>query len=296
MTRDRPDELAAFAIVRRVLGVDVKPHDRDGLQNAVDGLLRYPDGRIGVLEVSSLGPTSEAAITGVLKDEAKSRYTVVGLANTWIVTVPRDFPPKKLEGIDALLLVCEERGVSWLEDLYGLSLLGEVTSAVTKAVDAGVSAEVARRSAGCPPEVWVMADGVGGVADGGERLLPGELATHLESATMQSKLAKVGKGGHADRHLFLWVRMSAFTYAVVDNLYFGGPLPSDPPDLPGGLTQLWLAGGHHRGGVVRAIHGDRWVRDHPYANSPGESGERKGTASVSLLPARCSGADRPGER
>lgn len=119
--------------------------------------------------------------------------------------------------------------------------------------------------------MWILADGVGGVADGGERLLPVELATHLESPTMQSKLAKLaklGKDGHDERHLFLWVRMSAFSFAVTDNLYFGGRLPIEPPDLPGGLSQLWLAGGYSAGGVVRAIHGDRWVREHPYANSP----------------------------
>jgi hypothetical protein len=83
-------------------------------------------------------------------------------------------------------------------------------------------------------------------ADGGERLLPDELTTHLTSATLQPKLTKLG---HIDRHLFLWVRMSAFTYAVTDDLYFGGPLPSESPDLPGGLSQPWLAGGFSAGGI-----------------------------------------------
>ncbi|MBN6040002.1 hypothetical protein [Amycolatopsis sp. 195334CR] len=268
MTRERSDEQAAFAVVERVLSARVEPYDLGDRPNVVDGLLHYPDGRTGVLEISSLGPQAEAAITAVLADRAKSRYTVAGLRNNWIVTVPRDFPPRDLKGIDALLLTCEEHDAGSLEQLYGAALLGHVSSAVAEAVDAGVSADVARSSTAQPPEVWIMADGIGGAAGGGERLLPGELATHLESPTMQSKLAKLGKDGHDDRHLFLWVRMSAFTFAVTDNLYFGGPLPSEPPDLPGGLSQLWLAAGSSSGGVVRAIHGDRWVREHPYANSP----------------------------
>ncbi|WP_037306986.1 hypothetical protein [Amycolatopsis orientalis] len=273
MTRERGDEQVAFAVVERVLGARVEPYDLGGRQNVVDGLLHYPDGREGVLEISSIGPQAEAAITAVLADRTKTRYTVDGLRSTWIVTVPRNFPPKDLKGIDALLLMCERHDVPSLDQLYGAALLGQISSAVTDAVDAGVSANVARSSTGRPPEVWVLVDGVGGLADGGERLLPGELAIHLESPTMQSKLTKLGKDGHNDRHLFLWVRMSAFSYAVTDNLYFGGPLPSEAPDLPGGLTQLWLAGGYSAGGVVRAIHGDRWVREHPYNNSPGTSGD-----------------------
>jgi hypothetical protein len=268
VTRDRPDELAAFAVIERVLGVRVELYDADGRQNAVDGLLHFPDGRTGVLEISSLGPQAEAAITGVLANRAKRRYAVDGLRSTWIVRVPRNFPPKKLKGIDSLLLECEEHDVTSLEQLYGAAVPGQLSAAVANAVDAGVAADVAKGRTGLPPEVRVMVDGVGGAADGGERLLPSELATHLQSPTMQSKLAKLGKHGHQDRHLFLWVRMSACTYAVIDNLYCGGPLPSTPPNLPNGLTQLWLASRFSAGGIVRAIHDDRWVRDHPFANSP----------------------------
>lgn len=272
MTQERSDELAAFAIVERVLGVRVEPYDLGGRQNAVDGLLHYPDGRTGVLEISSIGPESEAAITAVLNNKAKRRYTVDGLTNTWIVTVPRDFPPRKLKTIDGLLLLCEQHSVTSLEQLHGVSLLGQVSPEIAEAVDAGVSADVAHSSSGQPAEVWILADGVGGIADGGERLLPGELAKQLQSETMQSKLTKLGKDGYEDRHLFLWVRMSAFTFAVTDTIYFGGPVPTEPPDLPGGLKQLWLAGGYSGGGVVRALHGDRWVRDHPYSNSPDANG------------------------
>ncbi|WP_158226927.1 hypothetical protein [Amycolatopsis vastitatis] len=48
-----------------------------------------------------------------------------------------------------------------------------------------------------------MAGGIGGVANGGELLLPSELAAHLESRAMRSKLTKLGKDDHDDRHLFL---------------------------------------------------------------------------------------------
>ncbi|MEU4254369.1 hypothetical protein AB0F15_43960 [Amycolatopsis sp. NPDC026612] len=67
-------------------------------------------------------------------------------------------------------------------------------------------------------------------------------------------------------------RQGRRTSAVIDNLCFGGPLPSEPPHMPGGLSQLWLSGGYSTGGVVRAIHGDRWVRDHPFSNFPDKVG------------------------
>ncbi|OXM60033.1 hypothetical protein [Amycolatopsis vastitatis] len=75
------------------------------------------------------------------------------MRNTWIVTVPRDFPPKDLKGIDALLLACEERGTTSLEQLYGAVLLEQFGSAVATAVDAGSLGGRRTNSTGRPPEV-----------------------------------------------------------------------------------------------------------------------------------------------
>lgn len=265
VTRVRMDEETAFEIVRRVLGVTVEPFDLDGRQKAVDALLHFPDGREGALEVSSLGPSEEAEITAFLGKEGWAPRTIDGLKNSWIVTIPRDFAPAELRKLDGLLLVCEQHDAMSLEDVYGRALLGQAPRDVITWIDAGVMATVLERTDGRSPQAWVTPDGVSGMTGNGASLLPSELATALAGKTMQSKLEKLNATGLAERHLFLWVRMTAFPFGVVDTIYRGGALSAEPPALPDGLTQVWLASGFEAGGVVRAIAGERWVRDNPYS-------------------------------
>ncbi|WP_155849066.1 hypothetical protein [Amycolatopsis vancoresmycina] len=157
------------------------------------------------------------------------------MRNTWIVTVPRDFPPRDLKGIDALLLTCEEHDAASHEQLYGAALLGHVSFAVDEAVDAGVSADVSRSSTARPPEVWGLADGVGGVADGGERLLPGEpvavgrlfawLSVHSGSAGPD--LGRVAIG--CNRHSSVLTSQNVLSCGSPAHAYSAGP--ADPPRL-----------------------------------------------------------------
>src|SRR6266568_2707268 len=72
--------------------------------------------------------------------------------------------------------------------------------------------------------------------------------------------------GLEERHLFLIVLPTAFSYPVFEALAFGGQLPSDAPRLPNGLSQLWLLTGVRAGGVVRGISGRGWYRDEPYGH------------------------------
>jgi hypothetical protein len=91
-----------------------------------------------------------------------------------------------------------------------------------------------------------------------------EVDTLLGTERMQSKLAKLADSGKAERHLFLVVLQAAFSLPVHDSLAWGGPLPGGVPQLPDGLSQLWLLTGIVAGGVVRAVSGQGWHRDDPY--------------------------------
>ena len=64
---ERPEEELAFAVVRRVLGVPVERHDRDGRQGAVDALVRYPRrplGRAGGLFYRAAGRSQDMELPG----------------------------------------------------------------------------------------------------------------------------------------------------------------------------------------------------------------------------------------
>ncbi|WP_338595502.1 hypothetical protein [Saccharopolyspora sp. SCSIO 74807] len=90
------------------------------------------------------------------------------------------------------------------------------------------------------------------------------LTNALQDETMQSKLEKLAASGYEERHLFLSVRPHAFSFAVYNNLAFGGPLPDESPRLPAGLDQLWLVTRWKDGGVIRAIANREWRRDYPF--------------------------------
>jgi hypothetical protein len=86
----------------------------------------------------------------------------------------------------------------------------------------------------------------------------------LDTDKVQSKVSKLAASGLEERHLFLIVLPTAFSYPVFEALAFGGQLPGDAPRLPNGLSQLWLLTGVRAGGVVRGISGRGWCRDKPY--------------------------------
>lgn len=236
MSADRPDERFAFDVVGRVLGVTVEEYDTAGRQNAIDALLHYPDGRAAALEVSSLGPSDEARITNVLAAGAQRR-TISGLTKSWMVQIPRDFHPSGLRTVDQMLLRCEELDVTNLKHADSVDGLAE------ELLDAGVRMVATSAPAMEDPTVWVLTAPLGGFTDAGSDKLPAEVDTALTTDTMQSKLAA---SGYAEQHLFLLVRPSAFRFSVYDNLSFGGPLPSELPQLPEELSQIWLASGWGR--------------------------------------------------
>jgi hypothetical protein len=257
MSTERPDEQFARAVVGRVLGVSVEEYDTGGRQNAIDARLHYPDGHIAALEVSSLGPQEEARITNILASGAQRR-TVPGLTRSWMVQVPRTFHPSKLHTIDQALLRCEQLGVTDLQHAAATDELAEELD------DAGVRITASPDREPGSPTAWVLTAPLGGFTEKGSAALPAELDAALTSDRMQSKLTKLAASGYEERHLFLQVRPLAFSFAVYDNLAFGGPLPTEPPRLPEGLSQVWLASGWKEGGVVRAIARQGWCREHPF--------------------------------
>jgi hypothetical protein len=257
MSADRPDEKLAFAVVGEVLGVTVEEYDTAGRQNAIDALLHYSSGQIAALEVSSVGPAEEARITNVLASGAQRRR-VAGLTQSWVVTISRSFHPADLSKIDQMLLRCEQFGVTDLK----VARTDELTTEIFNTGVRGVAHTPA--SAAHSPTVWVLPEPLGGFIENGATELPVEVDTLLTSDTMRSKLTKLAASGYKEQHLFLQVRPSAFSFATYDNLSFGGSLPSEPPRLPMGLSQVWLMSGWKEGGVVRAITGKEWRRDYPF--------------------------------
>jgi hypothetical protein len=127
-------------------------------------------------------------------------------------------------------------------------------------VEAGVRAWSSRQNEAGPTSLWVLVAPLWGWTSQGAETLPEELADVLAGDKMRSKIAKLERTGCDERHLFLHVRESAFSFAVYSVLAFDGGLPTVAPQLPGGLTQVWLLSGWAAGGVVRAVNEEGWSR------------------------------------
>jgi hypothetical protein len=258
VSQERSEEQFAFAVVARVLAVTVEPYDVHGRQGAVDALLHYPDGRTAALEVSSIGPELEAGILNYLGVRRYCR-SIAGITRTWVVQVPRSFHPADMRKIDKVLPRCEASRAENLSELAGEDQ--DIDDLLSQGVRATIDASAAGH-AGSRVYFWLPA--MGGFPGRGMASLPDELAEALRTPKMQSKIRKLAVAGLKECHLFLGVRPSAFSFPVYDGLAFGGPLPTEVPRLPDGLSQVWLVSGSHAGGVVRGISGCGWHRDHPY--------------------------------
>jgi hypothetical protein len=257
----RPEEEFAFAVVRRVLGVPVEGYDKDGRQGAVDALVHHPEGPPAALEVSSIGPESEAGILNFLSKRGYSR-AVRGLSRTWELRLPRAFHPADIRLAERALLWCDARGITRVSDAAGLD--ADVNALLSLGGHAHILDSAASGTTGTQTCVHIYLSSVSGAPGHGAETLSTEVAAILNTDRIRSKIAKLAATGLAERHLLLIVRPLAFSYPVYDALAFGGPLPDQPPCLPTGLSQLWLVTGFREGGVVRAIAEDSWSRDQPF--------------------------------
>jgi hypothetical protein len=255
-----PEEALAFAVLGRVLGVTIDHYDRAGRQNAIDGVMTYPDGQTAALEVSSLGDEEEARITNVLRRK-HHRLEIPGLLNAWYVSVPTSFSPRDLPNIGTALLECEAAGWTSLRDA------GHAPGAASRLSAEGVSAFVMplAGTGAVMPVAYTYADMPGGRTTNGMANLPTELAEVLDTALIKSRTAKLANHGISEQHLFLYIRPSAFTFEVYDALMWGGELPTTHIALPSTLSSVWLCTGWAAGGTVQAT-ANGWYRHQPLDN------------------------------
>jgi hypothetical protein len=263
MSQERADEQFAFAVAANILDVEVEPFDINDRQRAVDAILHFPDGRDAAMEVTSVGPEDEAAILNFL-GRTGYRRTGFGITGRWLVNIPRNFHPSDVRKIEEALRHCESREVTVLAELFGEDKI--IDELVDKGVRATRLANISGQGLDRPPGADLILSSFGGFPGEGFTNLPSELAALLSTVKLERKLAKLLASNLPELHLFLIVRPSGFSYPVYDALAFGRDLPRDPPILPRSLNQAWLVTGIGAGGVVRAISGQGWCRDHPYEN------------------------------
>jgi hypothetical protein len=162
--------------------------------------------------------------------------------------------------IDLVLPWCEARGPEHLSELAGER--SEVDDLLRQGVRANAVTTAASHMDPAGSRVYFVLPAMGGFSGRGLASLPDELTETLRIPKVQSRIRKLAASESEERHLLLIVRPSAFSWPVYEGLAFGGPLPTEAPLLPDGLSQVWLLSGLQAGGVIRGISGRGWYRDH----------------------------------
>lgn len=230
----RPEERYAAEVLRRVLGVEVAHEDDGSSPGMVDALFEYPDGRLGALEVTTLGDRramEREALT------AKRDWAVEGAAWAWMVHVGDGVDLRDLaKHLPVLIRECEEIGVTDPRQVRG-ARTQSVAHTWLDGVDVRFHGYPTSRRHGA---VDVLPAGSGGAVFEGLDGLPAWLEARLEEADLQRKLEKLRRTGREELHLFLRVHDTALPFSLYYPLAWGEAVP-DGLDPPADLTGLWLA-------------------------------------------------------
>jgi hypothetical protein len=260
---DRHEEQVARKIMSEMTGARVSLTDHPGAPDGtVDARLDYSDGRMGALEISRLGLTSEYAAEVRIR-ALDGRLPMPGRWK-WIVSIADARELERVRQIYAkAVLNCEahnvatiselpaaiieaDRDLAWLSTrstsrLFGIQL-PEGAQDTSGFVDLNYQpTELDRRFSG-PDEIV------------------SEVNAALAEKTLAKRVAKLLRADGDERHLFLHVAVSGldeYSYARLiasaNTLAHFVPLSGDP-DLPEPISHLWL----HIGCFDRL---SRWTRD-----------------------------------
>jgi len=248
MTGERRDEATARHVVSAVLGVPVVAHDDGTRDSMVDALIKHPRGDAPLEVVADRDPAFSALWDAL---EKRGRH----LNRAWNVQLQHTASVRRcVEGLEGLLASMEDAGLTDLrhthrEPFWPLShVADDLGIQMAYAIDHRPPGHVSLRSQGF---------------SGSTRSV--DLAAWTENmfevhADVPTKLA-AHAADNGEGHAFFWATIST-SYAVQTELEDRGQALSGarPPDLPHGVTHVWIAGSFTSQGVVAWFPDRGWWR------------------------------------
>jgi hypothetical protein len=241
-----PVELQAFAIVEKVLGVEVEPWDTQTAdrQGAVDGHLHYLNGHQAAMEVSRLGDEAELEFDAIMAAQ-DSTWPWDG-AWWWTATLTSTGRLDRLRSVYAgILRQCEDHGVRTGWELPAEQRRDRGTDLHWLLYESDIELDghpslPNLRDDGTYRGLDLWTGGIGGQIDRPMATFAADLAAALATPRVSGKLAKLLRDPLPERHLYLRVEMSGLPFPSYDALLMACGPPSEPPPLPEGITHLWL--------------------------------------------------------
>jgi hypothetical protein len=255
MPQDRPEEAIARSIVAHALpGARVARHDDNSADSMVDAIITYPDGRTAALEVVMDADPDFQRIRARLHNTGQI-IPAPQLKYAWHVSVADDaFVREIREGIVTLLGHIEQPARLHLTWPGGYRWRDAADIDAAFKAWGVLRATPYDRFSGAPAKVFLWPRVLGGF-EGAPDVVP-QRACEFLTNTAPDVPAKLAASGLAERHAFIWATIT--TGFEVLMVLEGEELPTQPPDLPEGVTHLWVAGSHTRERTLRWQPASGW--------------------------------------
>ncbi|HEY4268866.1 MAG TPA: hypothetical protein VGM94_11815 [Galbitalea sp.] len=243
-----PEEERAFAIIESVVGTQVTPTDVAGARpGSLDGRIDFTDGRVGVVEVSTLGTSREFHLADRMRKvgghfEAPGDWAwVIGLSDVAEFERVRSVCSK-------VILICEKHRVhspsALPADVIGADLDLDWLVHQTRTNFFGVMLPDGARDAEARAHLHVLQT-VASWDRGRDGLLAG-LNDALHRDPLVKRMSKLAAAPGEERHLFLAVTIGGLYEATSYDLIMHSIRPEEAghingdPDVPHSVTDLWL--------------------------------------------------------
>jgi hypothetical protein len=232
-------ETAAFRLVPMHSGAELEHYDHSGRQGVVDALLHYPDGRTAALEVTSAAAEGQRQLDSLLR--RKDKKPANPRQWTWMATVktPRDLPDLA-ERAGRIILRCEALHITTAETASHLTDDPDFAWLLGSTVTLHGRPDLPKTANNRDRHLLVF-EGVSGGGlndtshDFGDAI--DELLAH-DHVTRRAR--KLMSSGYDERHLFIMVDETALPTSISFALKARRALPAKAPNLPPGVTHLWL--------------------------------------------------------
>ena len=247
---ERPNERVARYVVSTALAVDVVRVENRSAASHGDARFVYADGRRAMLAVVADQDSPVDAQWAALEN-VEHRLTVPGLRGTWVAQLAWQ---AKLRDVGRDL---PRLAIQWQHRLKASGSTGRFRGMLPVSLHRlGVRAFDKLREGDDPGVIRLMTEGWSGTAGSGE-LGPFVERVLDEHRDVPAKLARCSAD---ERHAFIWVTTGsdfAAQYALEDR---DQPPPTTAPNLPRGVSHVWVAGSSASQGVLAWFPDRGWWR------------------------------------
>lgn len=240
--RDNPEELIAYEVMRRTLGVTFTTCDDRQTAGRVDGEFTHTDGTLGAVEVTMLCDPRMRQVADALR--RLDGMTIDGGRWAWHVSVGKVSIAALAVHLPAVLAACEAADA---DDVRRFARAHRDHPSCDWFVRADVGV-FASRTTSRPGRVYFVAGrSTGGFLVESLAGLAAAMPAVFEWQQVPAKIAKLRANGRPDLHLFLYLLdTSALSWALWERVAFGSDVPAEPLDAPSGITGVWLATGYRQ--------------------------------------------------